>query len=162
MRLGESTQRRDAVEHALQGQLQGISDHHQVAIIGHIATRCAEMNDRFGIRTFIGIGVDMGHHIVAEFFFVSRGSLEVDIMFCRFHLRDLLIGNSQPKLLFRLREPNPELTPQGDAAMATPKAGHLFAGVAGNERVFVQLIGGHVGCSIFGVVLRGYYVGLLV
>lgn len=152
MRLGELAQGGNALQQALQRQLKRIANHHQVTIVSDIAARRSEMDDRLGFRALIGISVDVGHHVMSQFFLVGGSRFKVDVVLRRFHLGNLRFGDRQPQFFFRFRQPNPQLSPEGNPTVATPKSGHFFAGITRNERIFVQLIVRHIESSSFGVV----------
>ena len=57
----------------------------------------------------------------------------VDVLRVGFQLGNLLVGNVQPLLLFRLRQRNPQLPPGAELVVLGEDELHLLAGIAGRE-----------------------------
>ena len=61
-----------------------------VGVVPDVAGRRAEVDDGFGGRALFAERVDVRHDVVAHFLLAGFGDLVVDVVFVRFHLRDLL------------------------------------------------------------------------
>ena len=76
-------------------------------------------------RSSFTIGVDMGHHIVAHFFFPLRRTVKINIINMGFQLRHLLRRDGQPELMLSPRQCHPELSPGTDALFLREQMKHI-------------------------------------
>ena len=97
----EFCQIRDNLEKLPTKIFQTVAVNDNVRIVGDIAAGSAQMDDTRCLRRDLAVGIDMGHHIVAHFFFPGRGAFVVDIGDVRLQLGHLLCRNRQAQLHFR-------------------------------------------------------------
>ena len=77
--FGEVGQREDDRGEASGDHAEGFADENEVGVVGDVAAGGAEMDDRASGGAGVAIGVDVGHHVVAELAFVFGGGVEVDV-----------------------------------------------------------------------------------
>ena len=70
------------------------------------------MDDPLGLRALHPVGIDMGHHIMADDFLPLPGHIIVDILRVGFQFLDLFLGNVQSQFFFRLGKGNPQPPPR--------------------------------------------------
>ena len=76
--LGEPCQGVDRGGRLVADDLQRRADQDQVGVVGDVAARGAQVDDRPGHGRGVAQGVDVRHHVVAEPPLVPRGGVEVD------------------------------------------------------------------------------------
>ena len=104
---------------------------------------------RFG--TDLAIGMDVGHHIMAQPRFVMVGTGEIDGVDISTQLSELLLVDArttavlgeQAEFLLRLGQSDPQSAPGAELALGAPESGHRGAGVARDERIVESLSGIH-------------------
>ena len=76
--LGELGQGVDRGDRLVADDLEGRADQDQVGVVGDVAARRAQVDDRPGHGRGVAQGVDVRHHVVPEPPLVPRGGVEVD------------------------------------------------------------------------------------
>ena len=87
----------------------------------------------------------MAHDIVPNDTLPLLGILVIDIILVCLELRNLLVGNIQPKLFLCLRKRNPELSPGTELFFLGKQVLHLPACIALGKRAYVAVISTHIG-----------------
>ena len=82
-----------------------------VGVIRNVTRRRAEVNYSPRIGANVTVSINMRHYVVAEFAFVFRLFFVIYIVYMRFQLFDLSVGDIQPELLFAFCQRNPKFTP---------------------------------------------------
>jgi len=136
---GESAQAVDHGRHPAGNNLQALAQQQQIGVVGDKATGRAQVDDRPGVGTLVAVGVDVGHHVVAQLAFVAGRSLEVHVVHMGLQLVDLALGNRQAQLGLRLGQRNPEPPPRAELALRTPQRAHLRRGITANQRIVVLI-----------------------
>jgi hypothetical protein len=98
------------------------------------------MDDGASRGADVTIGMDVGHHVVAQLALVRSRGFEVDIVGMRFQLGDLFLRDRQAEFVLALGERDPEATPEAELALVAEERGHFRRGVAADERVFVAIV----------------------
>ena len=126
--------------------LQSLAQQQQIGVVGHVATRGAEVDDRPGLGAQVAVGMDVGHHVVPQLPLVTRGRREVDVVHVGLELVDLLPGDRQAQFGLGLGQRHPQPPPGAELPLRTPQRAHLRRGIAGDQRIVV-LVGvvGHGG-----------------
>ena len=70
--------------------LQRFAHQNQIGIVGDIAARRSEMNNRPGLGTYVAIGVDVRHYVVSQLLLVARRDRKIDVINLRLELVELL------------------------------------------------------------------------
>ena len=99
------------------------------------------MHNGPSVRTLIAPGMHMSHHVVPQFAFVPVCRVEVDVINVGSHLGKLGVGDVQSELLLTFGQCYPQATPCGVFFLCGPDGGHFAGGVAGDQRVFVDVVG---------------------
>ena len=126
-------------------QLEGVSNENDVGVVGDEAAGCAEVDDRFRLGALFGVGFNVCHDVVpthALFFFCD---VEVEVLFKPPHLVELRIRDRQAKLLFSLRQGDPQPAPGLKTSIRPPKFRHLPRRIPLDQRILVRA-GGRSGC----------------
>ena len=90
---GEAGQRIDHGRHPAADHFQPFAQQQQIGVVGHVAACGAQVDDRHGRGAGVAVGVDVGHHVVAEFPLVAGRGLKVDVVHVGPKLVDLLGGD---------------------------------------------------------------------
>ena len=135
--LRKTAQLRDGVDQLFLHQPHRVVEDNQVGVVADIAARRPQMDDTAGVRALLAIGIDMRHHIVADFLFPLRGDFIVNVLRMGLQLRDLLVGNRQAELLLGLRERDPQLPPGAELIVGGEQVLHLPAGIARGQGRFI-------------------------
>ena len=143
---GEPRQGVDDADQPVAQHRQPLAHQYQVGIVGDEAAGGAEVEDGAGAGGGLAVGVDVGHHVMAQPALVEVGAGEVDVVGVGAQLGQLGVGDArrhavvggQTEFLLRLGQGDPETAPGGELALRPPQLGHLPAGVAGDERVVVD------------------------
>ena len=98
------------------------------------------MDDRRRRRAACCEGVDMGHYIMAQFPFLFRGHVIIDIIQMKAHFLQLRIRDGDAKLLLTFRQSQPQSAPCGELPVVRKDLLHLFSGIAGAERIHVGFV----------------------
>ena len=64
----------------------------QVGVVGDVAARGAQVNDRPGSGAQVAVGVHVGHHVVPQLLLVSGGGGEIDVVDVGRQFGDLLLA----------------------------------------------------------------------
>ena len=89
--LGKVGERVDHRRQPPGDHLQRFADQDQVGVVGDVAARGAEMDDRPGRGALVAVGVDVGHHVVPQLALVAvRRRRSRSSSTCRPQLGDLL------------------------------------------------------------------------
>ena len=134
---GESGQGIDHARRAAGDHLQALAQQQQVGVVGHVAARGAQVDDRPGLGALVAVGVDVGHHVVPQLSLVLGGRLEVDVVDVAAELLDLPGGDRQAQFRLGLGQRHPQPPPGAELPPRAPKRAHLRRSIAGNERVVV-------------------------
>jgi hypothetical protein len=141
MVLGEIRQSSDDLNKSPPDQFHGIPQENQVRVVGDETTGRAQVNDCFGRRAGIPVGVDVRHDVMSQGAFVFRGLGEVDVVHILAQFFDLGVGNRESDLLFGFRQRHPQPTPSAELALTTPQVTHFTGGVSADERILVLIVG---------------------
>ena len=76
-------------------QLQRLAHQDQVGVVGDVAARRAEVDDRPGRGADVAVGVDVGHHVVPQLPLVASAAAKSMSSTCRRELVDLLRRDRQ-------------------------------------------------------------------
>ena len=69
------------------------------------------MDDSLCLRALHSIGIDMGHHVMADHFFPFLCHVIIDVIRVSLQLINLFLGNIESQLLLRLGKGNPQPPP---------------------------------------------------
>ena len=72
--------------------LQPFAHQDQIGVVGDVAARRAQMDDRPGRWAHVAVGMDVGHHVVPQLPFVLLGRVEIDVVDVCPQLGDLLLS----------------------------------------------------------------------
>ena len=86
---------------------QSFSVDNDISIVTNIGTGCAEVDNAFGFGTLCAIGVNMSHHIMAQFLFLFRSQLIIDVGDVCFELSNLLLGNIKTQFTLSFGQGHP-------------------------------------------------------
>ena len=64
----------------------------QVGVVGHVAARRPQVNNRPGVGTHVAVGVNVGHHVVPQLLLVLSGRREIDVVDVGLQLVDLRLA----------------------------------------------------------------------
>ena len=95
----------------LENDFRRMLQNDNIRVVADIARGCTEMDYRLCFRTLLSVCVYMRHYIVTHNFFAFLRNLIIHIVAVCFQLRNLLIGNSETKLLFGFCKSNPKPAP---------------------------------------------------
>ena len=118
---------------------QALAVDHQVGIIGNVAAGSAQVDDACCVRCHFAVGVDMGHHIMAHFFFPGGGTSVVNVRQMGFQLGHLLLRHRQAQFLLCPGQGNPQPSPGQDSHIAGEKPEHIFRCVSGTQGGFIMV-----------------------
>ena len=76
-------------------QSHGLLQNQDVGIVGDIAAGGPQVEDGGGHRRRLGIGLQVGHHIMAQLFFKALNHRKIDVPGLGLQLRNLRIGDGQ-------------------------------------------------------------------
>ena len=112
----------------------------QVGVVRHIAAGGPQMDDprRGGGRQTVG--VDMGHHVMADFLFPLLCGSVVDVGDVGFQLRHLLCGDGQTQLVLRPGQLHPQPPPGLEPHIRREQVQHIGGGIAGGQGGFVNIL----------------------
>ena len=88
------------------------------------------MNDAFGIRALLTVGIDMGHDVMADFLLTGFGHIIIDVIFGSLQFFDLLVCDGKAQLLFCLSQGDPQAAPGTELIVLGKNKLHLFACIA--------------------------------
>ena len=119
-------------------QFERFAHQDQVGVVGDVAARGAQVDDRAGVGANVAVGVDVGHHVVPQFSLVLGRLGEIDIVDMRAQLVDLLFGDRQAQFRFGLGQRYPQAAPGAEFSLSSPQRGHFARSVAADERIVVK------------------------
>ena len=134
------------------GKLRQVADHLQqlspevfqtvpvqdnVGVVGDIAAGGSQMDDAGGGGGCLSIGVDMGHHIVAHFFFPLGGAVKIDVGDMLLKLLYLLGCDGQTQLHLCFGKGYPQPSPGFNPLLGGEQVQHILRCVTGAEGGFV-------------------------
>ena len=126
----------------------------QVAIICDVAGCRAEVDDPLCLWALLPVGVDMGHHIVAELFFISVGLGDIDVIDLLFEGFDLGGGDRKSAGLLPFGKGYPKFSPCRVFVVGGKQVGHLRACITGGEGGCVMVHGLLLSVRIFSALRR--------
>ena len=118
--LGEAGQALDHRHQPVADQLQRLAQQEQVGVVGHVAARGAQVDDRPGRGADVAVGVDVGHDVVPQPPFVPLGSGKIDVVDMLPQLGDLLRRDWQPKFRLGLGQGHPQPPPGAELTLRAP------------------------------------------
>ena len=83
----------------------------EVRVVGDITAGSPQVDDAGGGGSGLAVGVDMGHHIVADFPLPLGGQLKVNILDMGLQLCHLFTGDGQSQIVFRPGQRHPQPPP---------------------------------------------------
>lgn len=133
-------------------ELEPVAHQDEIRVVGDVAARGAEVDDRFGRGALLAVVGDVGHDVVAEVVLDRRDALEIDVVAAAAHLRDRLGRDGKPRLGLALGQGDPEVAPGPITATVREDLEHLGARVAVREGISVSVFfsRGHEGHLIAG------------
>ena len=131
----------DNIDQALLDELQTLFLEQQIGVAANKLRSCAEMDDRLGSRALEAIGIDMGHDIMADLFFLGRGQLEIDIRDMGPQFIEHGAGDEIGKthLMLGFGQGDPAAAPGFKLGAFGKKLLHLAAGVAADQRLLIDI-----------------------
>ena len=120
-------------------QQQGLPHEDDVGVVPHIAAGGPQVDDGHGLGAQLAVGVDVGHHVVAQLLLPLGGLLIVDVGDVGLQLVHLLLGHGQAQLHLRPGQGHPQPAPGGKLLVGGEDVLHLVAGVAGGQGTFVSV-----------------------
>ena len=138
--IREGSQSRDHVDQFFADQAQGLPHDYDICIVAYVAAGRAQVDDSFGFGALQPIGVNMAHDIMPDHFFSGFCILIVDIGHMSPELFDLLIGNGQAKLFFRLSQGHPEAAPCAELHVGRKDILHFPAGISFGQGTYISVI----------------------
>ena len=86
------------------------------------------------------VGVDMGHHVMADFLFPLLCGSVVDVGDVGFQLRHLLCGDGQTQLVLRPGQLHPQPPPGLEPHVRGKQVQHVFRRIPGSQGGFVNVL----------------------
>ena len=132
--VGEVGQGVDHADEPVADQSERLADQDQVGVVGDVAARRAEVDDRPGARGRRRRRRGRGPSRRAGAASRARGGLEVDVVDLGAQSSAIcasVIGRPESRLGLGQRDPEPP--PGGELPLRRPELGHLPAGVAGDR-----------------------------
>ena len=121
-------------------QAQSVAHDDNVRIIANITAGSAQMNNAFGGRAAIAIGMNMRHHVMTQLFLISRRRRIINILGVSAQFRQLRIGYRQAKFLLGFRQHNPEPPPGAELVVRREDKLHLLAGITAGKWAGVVIV----------------------
>ena len=97
------------------------------------------MDDGHGLGAQLAVGVDMGHHVMAQLFLPLSGLFIVDVGNVGLQFLHLLPGDRQAQLHLRPGQGHPQAAPGGEFLIGGEDVLHLVAGVAGGQGALIAV-----------------------
>ena len=118
-------------------ELEALLHQNHVRIVPHVAAGGPQVDDGHGVGAVGPVGVDVGHHVVAELLLLLGGQVVVDVVTFPLHLIDLGLGDGQAQFHLRPGQGDPQPVPGGKLLVRGEEVQHLPAGVPGCQRAFI-------------------------
>ena len=90
--VSEIPQQGNGAHQLFADQPQGVIENDQIGVVPHIAASGSQVDDPLGGGTLDPVGVDVGHHVVADLLFPGGGHLVVDILHVGLQFGNLPVG----------------------------------------------------------------------
>ena len=98
----------------------------QIGVVCHITARSPQVDDTCSLRCNDAIGIDMGHHVVANFLFPLCRQLEINVLHMGFQGRHLLGCDRQPQRMLGSGQLRPQSAPGLNTGPLGEQALHLL------------------------------------
>jgi len=115
---------------------QRVAVEDEIGVVGHIAARCAQMDDALRARRHLAEAVDVRHDVVADLLFLGRDHVVVDGAHVGRELVHLRLRDGQAELVLGLRQRHPEPPPGLKPRVGGKQVQHVLRGVARAQRAF--------------------------
>ena len=122
--LGKPAQAINDRHNSIANDRQTLPQKQEIGIVGYVAARGPEVDDRPRGGANVAVGVHVRHHIVPEAAFVAVGSGKVDVVDVGLQLGDLLGGDGQAELGLGLGQGYPKPSPSAELALRAPQLTH--------------------------------------
>ena len=136
---GELGQAVDNPHQLVLHQLQALPHEDHVGVVAHIAAGGTQVDDGHGLGAQLAIGVDMGHHVVAQLLLPLGGLGIVDVGEMGLQFIHLLLGHGQTQLHLRPGQGHPQPPPGGELLVRGEQIQHLVAGIAGGKGALISI-----------------------
>ena len=121
---------------------QAFAIENQVPVVGHIAAGGAEMDDPRRRRRGFSVGIDVRHHVVADFLFPAGDAVKVNIAQMGLQVAELFLRDREAELMLRLCQSKPQPAP----GLGTPLRGeellHADGSIASDQGRLITVIHG--------------------
>ena len=121
---------------------QTLFHQNDIRVVPHVAAGGPQVEDGHGTGALGAVGVDVGHHVMAELPLLLLGQVIVDVVLLPLQLVDLPLGDGQAQFLLRPGQGNPQPAPGGEFFIGRKNIQHLPAGVAGGQGAFIGVFHG--------------------
>ena len=136
---GELGQAVDNPHQLVPHQLQALPHEDHVGVVAHIAAGGTQVDDGHGLGAQLAIGVDVGHHVVAQLLLPLGGLGVVDVGEMGLQLIHLLLGHGQTQLHLCPGKSHPQPPPGGKFLVRGEQIQHLVAGIAGGKGALISI-----------------------
>ena len=116
----------------------------EICVVRDVAARRAQMDDALRAGRVEAVGVDVRHHVVADFLLPLRNSVIVDGADVRGQLVHLLLRDRQAERMLRPGQRHPEPAPRFVAHIRGKQVQHGLRRVARGKRAFIRRFHGSV------------------
>ena len=113
----------------------------EIRVVGDIAAGGPQVDDPRGGGGRLAVGVDVGHHVVADLLLPRRSRLIVDVGDVGLQLRHLLRGDGQAQIVLCPGQGHPQPPPGLKAHVGGEQVQHERRGVPGRQGGFVTFFG---------------------
>ena len=96
---------------------KAVAVENQVRVIGHVAARCAEVDDALCPGRVHTERIDVRHHVVPDLLFLFGHHVVIDRAHVRGQLVDLRLRNGKTQIVLCLRQSDPEPAPRFEPAV---------------------------------------------
>ena len=112
----------------------------KIRITDHELGGGAKMDNCLGLWTLKAIGVDMGHHIMAYFFFLCSRNFKINVVYVFFKFINHLLGDQfKAKFMLGLGQGNPAAPPGGEFETLGKQFLHFRAGISTDQGLLVNI-----------------------
>ena len=111
----------------------------KIRVVSDIAGGGSQMDDACGGGGRLAVGVDVGHHVVADLFFPLGGAVIVDVGDMGFQLRNLLRRDGEAQIVFRPGQGHPQPPPSLNPCVGGEEPQHEGGGIPGGKGGFVTI-----------------------